>query len=115
MASVEPVHLGFSAGNVVATAAVDLLFVEETVLDQRVQVVPRRAHGQAKGPGDGPEVVAGQKTQMVVDLSTDRVLEPDQEARPIKSELPPKGRSRAPVRDAVQTSMLIAPTVLANA
>jgi len=81
MTSVEPVHLGFSAGNVVATAAVDLLFVEETVLDQRVQVVARRADGQAKGPGDGPEVVAGQKSQMVVDLSTDRVLEPDQEAQ----------------------------------
>src|SRR5207245_4383120 len=78
---VEPIHFGFAAGHVVPTAAVDLLLVEESVLDERVQMVPRGADGQAKRPRDGSEVVAREETQMVVDLSTDRMLEPHQEAQ----------------------------------
>src|SRR2546427_9924544 len=56
---IEPVHLGFSAGHVVPAPAVDLLLVDESVLDQRVQVVPRGADRQPEGPRDGPERVAG--------------------------------------------------------
>src|SRR3989442_15130158 len=77
----EPIHFGFTAGHVVPTAAVDLLLVEESVLDERVQMGPRGADGQAKRPRDGSEVVAREETQMVVDLSTDRMLEPHQEAQ----------------------------------
>src|SRR6266571_3211412 len=115
MTRVEPIHFGFAAGHVVPTSAVGLLLVEESVLDERVQMVPRGADGQAKRPRDGSEVVPREEAQMVVDLSTDRMLEPTKRPRPIRSELPPYGKSRALVRDAVQTSMLIAPTVPANA
>src|SRR5256712_2194206 len=81
MTRVEPIHFGFAAGHVVPTAAVDLLLVEESVLDERVQMVPRGADGQAKRPRDGSEVVPREETQMVVDLSTDRMLEPYPEAQ----------------------------------
>src|SRR5437899_10883312 len=81
MTRVEPIHLGFAAGHVVPTSAVDLLLVEESVLDERVQMVPRGADGQAKRPRDGSEVVPREETQMVVDLSTDRMLEPHQDAQ----------------------------------
>src|SRR3989441_1474146 len=81
MNRVEPLHFRFTAGPVVPTAALDLLLVEESVLDERVQMVPRGADGQAKRPRDGSEVVAREETQMVVDLSTDRMLEPHQEAQ----------------------------------
>jgi len=81
VACVEPVHLGFSAGHVIPTAAIDLLFVDESVLDERIQVVPRGADGQTKRPGDGSEMVPWKQTKMVVDLSTNRMLESRQEAQ----------------------------------
>src|SRR5947209_1585307 len=77
---IEPVHLGFSAGHVVSAPAVDLLLVDEPVLDQGVQVVPRGADRQAEGPRDGPEMVAWERAQMGVDLPTDGMLESGQEA-----------------------------------
>src|SRR3989475_9840611 len=81
MTRVEPIHFGFAAGHVVPTSAVGLLLVEESVLDERVQMVPRGADGQAKRPRDGSEVVPRKETRMVGDLSTDRMLEPYQEAQ----------------------------------
>src|SRR2546425_2295505 len=102
MTRVGPIHFGFTAGHVVPTAAVHLLLVEESVLDERVQMGPPGADGQAKRPRDGSEVVAREEPQMVVDLSTDRMLEPhqaaqtDQEQAPSIRQLPGASPGRPP-------------------
>src|SRR5207247_4967281 len=59
----------------------DFLFVDDTVLDQRVQVVSRGPDREAKRPRDRTEVVPGQQPQMVVDLSTNRMLESRQQTQ----------------------------------
>jgi len=81
VARVQAVHLEFAAVDVVPGAAVDFLFVDDTVLDQRVQVVSRGPNREAKRPRDRTEVVPGQQTQMVVDLSTNRMLESRQQTQ----------------------------------
>src|SRR5438093_12031272 len=81
VARVQAVHLEFAAGDVVPGAAVDFLFVDEALLDQRVQVVSRGPNREPKRPRDRTEVVPGQQTQMVVDLSTNRMLESRQQTQ----------------------------------
>src|SRR2546429_9913819 len=55
MTRVEPIHFGFAAGHGVPTAAVDLLLVEGSALDGRVQIVPRGAAGPAQRARDRTE------------------------------------------------------------
>ena len=69
---------GMSSGG---SCGLAFLFVDEAIFDKGVEVVPRRTDRKAKGPRDGSEVVPGEETQMVVDLSTDRMLESGQQAQ----------------------------------
>src|SRR5947209_18713120 len=65
MTRVAPIHIGFAAGHVVPTSTVDLLLAQESVLDERVQMVPRGADGQANRPRDGAEVAPREETEVV--------------------------------------------------
>src|SRR5207245_4197781 len=80
VACVQPVHLRLSPGHVVSSATIDSLFVDESVLDQGVEVVTRRADREPQRPRDGPEMIARKQAQVIVDLPTNGVLESREQA-----------------------------------
>src|SRR2546430_15365238 len=79
--SVQTVHLGLAARDVISGSTVRVLFVDEALAGEFVQVIAGGPHREVQGSCDRPEMVSREADEMIVDPPADRVLQSHHEGQ----------------------------------